>query len=455
MWPSSVRAASAPLFDAFPNVDARQHSVYDAEVLQIVGTVDGAALLAALGASGDRRWWPLTISGARSLLSIGVGDFLDTSGGAYRELAIAFPACEAATVGSTLPPLTCASFAACQVELPDCTHTYMFVSFVTQATMLQHIREGGVDAVHAGSFDLLRAADHTVKFDVRGPDGAAVLSGAVQTAAPETSLLGDLLSGPAPAPPGRGHSLQPFVGRPGVAGPGQARHICVFESGVTVNAARIAGPLELGELLQSLDFSVEGAFHLPALRLVRLPAWGAGSGGGSAEAANDTTAAGSADAKGAKGFSSPDVAAADAQRLVRSWHSVAQRVQVESPPEAGSLDAAATAATLQRLSPGRSWGVGDAVTVKGRRGVISWDGRPAHNFVKLRWDNGDRSDMVPAGDVRPVVPEPVATVRAAGSTGTPLTEVAHLLDKSVVGQAAPVGARRPSSAGNAAVLGEL
>merc|ERR1719329_1667723 len=120
-----------------------------------------------------------------------------------------------------------------------------------------------------------------------------------------------------------------------------------------------------------------------------------------------------------------------------------------------SVESATMAATLQRLSPGRSWGIGDTVTVKGRRGVISWDGRPAHKFVKLRWDNGDRSDMVPVDDVQLLPPEPALTVRAAGSTRSPLTQVAHLLDKSELGQDTTAGARRPPSAGHAAALSEL
>ncbi|CAE8629523.1 unnamed protein product, partial [Polarella glacialis] len=93
-------------------VDDAQHTVFEAESVQLVGTADADALEAALRASGDGRWRPLRIRGAeqppdsldqvasqpgmRALMSIGIGDFRNTSVGRYQEMVLAFPACESA-----------------------------------------------------------------------------------------------------------------------------------------------------------------------------------------------------------------------------------------------------------------------------------------------------------------------------------------------------------------------
>merc|ERR1712032_652516 len=104
----------------------------------------------------------------RALISVGVGDFTNTSSGPYRELAIAFPACEA----SEPLELGCNTFSACQSQLPDCAHTYMFQSVVSHEAALWLARGMGVDARLAPKFSFGRPSkDNVLSFSVRGPGG--------------------------------------------------------------------------------------------------------------------------------------------------------------------------------------------------------------------------------------------------------------------------------------------
>lgn len=273
------------LFSVFPpEADDAQHTVFEANALQLVGTVDGDALDAALSQVQDTRWRPLRIftkaatsedsRPTRALFSVGVGDFHNTSAGPYRELAMAFPACEA----SEAVELSCRSFVACQDKLPDCAYTYMFRSWVSCDAGLHSGRQGGTDAKLAAEFtfgldEKASAASHTghvLAFSVLGPGGEEVLQGSIEVAPPD--------SGSAAAPPvsqGRNYRLNPMVGSPGVLEAGrQARHLCGFPSDLDVQPGRMAGPLYAGPLLNQLRFQPEGAFHLPTFRLVRLPPWG-------------------------------------------------------------------------------------------------------------------------------------------------------------------------------------
>lgn len=93
------------LFAAFPPpapgaAGDGTHFVYEAETVQLVGTADAAAVESFLRSRGDARWRPLRIAdpggaggATRALLSVGIGDFRNTSTGPYLELAVALPAC--------------------------------------------------------------------------------------------------------------------------------------------------------------------------------------------------------------------------------------------------------------------------------------------------------------------------------------------------------------------------
>lgn len=273
----------AGVFDAFPYVDHAMHAVFDAEVLQFVGTANAEALEDILRASGDTRWQPLlvTLGGdtfvdiddplgentpRRALLSLGVGDFRNTSVGPYQEMIIAFPACESAKAMQ----LPCSNFVACQARLPDCAHTYMLRSFVSREVALKRVRAAGVEASFAREFvfkvDTL-GDDRLLHFTVLGPNGEKVLDGAVEAAMSSegSSDTGD-----------DGYHLQKYVGSPGVLGKGtgQARYLCGFSTGTDVRPARQAGPLKAGDLVAGLGVGIEGVLHLPALRVVQLPSWG-------------------------------------------------------------------------------------------------------------------------------------------------------------------------------------
>lgn len=274
--------------------------------MQLVGTVDAAALEAALRRTSDSSWRPLRISGdprrqapqaeatapdgggglagdvGRAMLSVGVGDFRNTSSGPYFELALAFPACQVPAEEEALV-LPCSSFITCQDQLPDCSHTYMFKSWANHVQAVQHIREGGINAELASDFRYRRReatvdSGGSVEFSVLAPDGTEVLEGAVETAPPSSADQDTAGAGSAfSMGRGPGYRMQLFVGSPGVleAKPSQGKHICAFPNDLDMSPTRIAEPLRAGALLtKELDFKIEGAFYLSNLRVVRLPPWG-------------------------------------------------------------------------------------------------------------------------------------------------------------------------------------
>jgi len=312
--PRGINGRGHGLFAAFPwTGDPEQHLVYEAESVQLVGTADARVLEAVLRRARDDRWYPLRMDGGgaagegavadhsdqtdaiattadvvepapRTPLSIGIGQFKNTSIGSYLELALAFPACE-----EEAHALPCDSFMACQDKMPDCAHTYMHTNFVSDPEIAKQIRLGGINAQHASEFRFGTQADsddslgRILDFSVRGPHGEEVLEGTVQAAVP-FPRGGEGGEMPEFAKSRPGFRMQPFVGPPHVLGTAQARHLCAFPDDLAVVPARVVGPVRAGGLLVDLDFKLEGALHLSDLQVVRLPPWGvdrAGASGGS------------------------------------------------------------------------------------------------------------------------------------------------------------------------------
>merc|ERR1719331_894728 len=98
-------------------------------------------------------------------------------------------------------------------------------------------------------FDFTRSGSH-INFNVLGPGGSEVLQGAVEVGASGAS--GVLMNQGDPEPASQvdgyqlsrdGYNLHPYVGIPGVLGPGQARYACAFSAKVSVEAVRISGPI--------------------------------------------------------------------------------------------------------------------------------------------------------------------------------------------------------------------
>eukprot|EP00439_Symbiodinium_sp_Y106_P085246 s1099_g27.t4 len=187
-------AAEASFFDIFPVVDPAQHAVYDAESVQIVGTARVEGLQASLS---SRRWRPVQLSEdgkePRALMSVGIGDFRNTSSGPYRELAIAFPACENEDV-----VLDCGSFMHCQDKLPACAHTFMFRSYASNEAAVLSARSAGISAQLSTRFEfsLERAGrGHILAFSVMGSEDDELLLGKVEVI---SRLLKPMFSLPKP-----------------------------------------------------------------------------------------------------------------------------------------------------------------------------------------------------------------------------------------------------------------
>ncbi|CAE7942075.1 unnamed protein product [Symbiodinium sp. KB8] len=168
--------AEASFFDIFPVVDPAQHAVYDAESLQIVGTARVDGLQASLS---SRRWRPVQLSEdgkePRALMSVGIGDFRNTSSGPYRELAIAFPACENEDI-----VLDCGSFMHCQDKLPACAHTFMFRSYASNEAAVLSVRSAGISAQLSTRFDFSLekgGRGHILAFSVMGSEDDELMLG--------------------------------------------------------------------------------------------------------------------------------------------------------------------------------------------------------------------------------------------------------------------------------------
>ncbi|CAE7211889.1 unnamed protein product [Symbiodinium sp. CCMP2592] len=171
--------AEASFFDIFPVVDPAQHAVYDAESVQIVGTARVEGLQDSLS---SRRWRPVQLSEdgkePRALMSVGIGDFRNTSSGPYRELAIAFPACENEDV-----VLDCGSFMHCQDKLPACAHTFMLRSYASNEAAVLSARSAGISAQLSTRFEFsLEKAGrgHILAFSVMGSEDDELLLGKVE-----------------------------------------------------------------------------------------------------------------------------------------------------------------------------------------------------------------------------------------------------------------------------------
>ncbi|CAJ1331676.1 unnamed protein product [Effrenium voratum] len=252
-----VRTANAEFFQIFPVVDSAQHAVYEAESVQVIGTADADALEAVLQREGP--WRVLRLQDpTQALMSVGVGDFRNSSCGPYRELAIAVPACEEEL------QLDCGSFLRCQEKLPPCAHTFMLQSYASTEAAVRAIRSSGISAELSSSFD----------FSVESPNSPAKPSSlrfAVATPFEEL-LTGEVEvfrqdSEGAPATRA-GFRMQLFAARGG-------RHICGFPGGLAAAPARLVGDLHGGDFFREVGFQPEGALHLPALQVMRLPSWGA------------------------------------------------------------------------------------------------------------------------------------------------------------------------------------
>jgi hypothetical protein len=213
------------------------------------------------------------------LFSVGVADFRNTSAGPYRELVVAFPACDV----EETPELECRGFVSCQSQLPDCAHTYMFRSFVDETSAIWTARSFGVDAQLASNFKFEYGND-TIDFSILGPGGSEVLQGVVQlgTAGRDNSSSDIKEMNKTKKLPRDGYNVHPYIGIPGVLGPGQARFMCAFSAKVSVVSVNVLGNLQAGPLLYDFGFKPEGTVHLPDVSVLQLPPWGHGGGPGPA-----------------------------------------------------------------------------------------------------------------------------------------------------------------------------
>lgn len=286
------------LFAAFPPPPPgtagspwQPHAVFEAESIQLVGTVDANALQRKLLDSSDVSWKPLNIAGSepdsvRALFSVGIGNFRNTTAGPYKEMAVAFPACLADGEPEPLK-LRCRSFIDCQDQHPDCTHTYMFWSVANDESASIHLRNGGVDVKIASAFEYFVQPASTekpgfVKFAVHDPSGEELIAGGVETSPPlpagqesaednveQSNAMFNIGRGP-------GYRLQPFVGPPVLGNAkSQSRHLCAFPGDLDAQPVRISGGIRAGNLFDELDFQLEGAFRFSRFTFVRLPPWGA------------------------------------------------------------------------------------------------------------------------------------------------------------------------------------
>eukprot|EP00913_Durusdinium_trenchii_P029650 g27791.t2 len=81
----------------------------------------------------------------QALISVGVGDFRNSSLGPYRELAIAVDDTSVSDQVQEIH-LDCNSFLRCQEKLPACSHTFMLQSFTSSEAALQTARAAGITA---------------------------------------------------------------------------------------------------------------------------------------------------------------------------------------------------------------------------------------------------------------------------------------------------------------------
>ena len=255
-----AEAAESDFFQTFPVVDEAQHAVFDAESVQIIGTASAGALEKHLPAG----WKLLRLGDAQTkeiqtqaLMSVGVGDFRNTSCGPYRELAIAVPACEGEEIY-----LDCGSFMRCQEKLPHCSHMFMLRSFASTEAAVRSAHAAGIAAEFSSRFD----------FSVNTSGKSSRLAFAVGSASNEL-LMGEVEVVKNEESGGRGLSnrggyrLQLFASEGG-------RHICAFPNGLEAAPARMVDDIHGGDFFHDIDFQPEGVLHLPVLQVMRLPTWG-------------------------------------------------------------------------------------------------------------------------------------------------------------------------------------
>jgi len=256
-------AAEGDFFRTFPVVDEAQHAVFDAESVQILGTASAGALEKHLPAG-----WKLLRLGldaketkeiqTQALMSVGVGDFRNTSCGPYRELAIAVPACEGEEIY-----LDCGSFMRCQEKLPHCSHMFMLRSFASTEAAVRSAHAAGIAAEFSSRFDFsvnTSGKSSCLAFAV-GSANNELLMGEVEVVKNEESGGSGGLSNRG------GYRLQLFASEGG-------RHICAFPTGLEAAPARMVDDIHGGDFFHDIDFQPEGVLHLPVLQVMRLPTWG-------------------------------------------------------------------------------------------------------------------------------------------------------------------------------------
>ncbi|CAE7651037.1 STE20 [Symbiodinium sp. CCMP2456] len=255
VWVQGIRGK--PSYQAARNVQ----SSYSLSQLELEKMAAGAAV------RGEQR--PADGKEPRALMSVGIGDFRNTSSGPYRELAIAFPACENEDI-----VLDCGSFMHCQDKLPACAHTFMFRSYASNEAAVLSARSAGISAQLSTRFEFSRekaGRGHILAFSVMGSEDDELLQGKVEVINSHGGE-GDTTGMADPRRGDQGYRLQLFVAE-GNDGRG-ARHICSFPSGLQAAPARIVGDMNGGDFFRDVGFQPEGAMHLPSLQVVRLPSWG-------------------------------------------------------------------------------------------------------------------------------------------------------------------------------------
>ncbi|CAE7173492.1 unnamed protein product [Symbiodinium necroappetens] len=84
-------------------------------------------------------------------------------------------------------------------------------------------------------------------------------------------------------------------------------------------------------------------------------------------------------------------------------------------------------------APGSTnFAVNDVVSVNGRPGVVTWDGRPQHQFAKVRFEDGKESDVLPVCSLQANKP-PVEEEVFVSDFDLESLELSHLLRPGIAG----------------------
>ena len=65
------------------------------------------------------------------------------------------------------------------------------------------------------------------------------------------------------------------------------------------------------------------------------------------------------------------------------------------------------------------------MSVNGRQCVVTWDGRPNHQFAKVRWEDGTESDVLPVCSIQ--ANKPAVEEEAVKRRGVDLAHLVTIL----------------------------